>query len=100
MNPTPVMQKTEDPAAGALPVNGQAAGTGSSRPGLVACTGTGPGVTGLLTLRAAELIGVGRMPSAWHHSQRSFVDLEAGERVVSDLRTRHRRVRELPVCDS
>jgi len=51
------MQKTEDPAAGVLPVNVQAAGTVSSRPGLVAFTGTGPGDNGLLTLRAAELIG-------------------------------------------
>jgi uroporphyrinogen III methyltransferase/synthase len=52
------MQKTEDPAAGALPVNGQAAETAApSRPGLMAFTGTGPGDTSLLTLRAAELIG-------------------------------------------
>jgi uroporphyrinogen III methyltransferase / synthase len=58
VNLTPVMQKTEDPAAGALPVNGQAAETAApSRPGLMAFTGTGPGDTGLLTLRAAELIG-------------------------------------------
>jgi len=58
VNLTPVMQKTEDPAAGALPVNGRAAGTAApSRPGLLAFTGTGPGDTGLLTLRAAELIG-------------------------------------------
>src|SRR6266480_4646762 len=52
------MQKTEDPAAGALPVNDQPAGTAApSRPGLLAFTGTCPGDTGLLTLRAAELIG-------------------------------------------
>jgi len=52
------MQKTEDPAAGALPVNGQPAEAAApSRPGLIAFTGTGPGDTGLLTLRAAELIG-------------------------------------------
>jgi uroporphyrinogen III methyltransferase/synthase len=52
------MQKTEEPAAGALPGNGQAAETAApSRPGLVAFTGTGPGDTSLLTLRAAELIG-------------------------------------------
>jgi uroporphyrinogen III methyltransferase/synthase len=52
------MRKTEDPAAGALPVNGQAAEQARpSRPGLLAFTGTGPGDTGLLTLRAAELIG-------------------------------------------
>ena len=58
MNLTPVMRKTEDPAAGALPGNGQAAETAApSRPGLVAFTGTGPGDTSLLTLRAAELIG-------------------------------------------
>jgi len=58
VNLTPVMQKTEDPAAGALPGNGQAAETAApSRPGLVAFTGTGPGDTALLTLRAAELIG-------------------------------------------
>ena len=58
MNLTPVMQKTEDPAAGALPAAGQAAETAApSRPGLVAFTGTGPGDTGLLTLRAAELLG-------------------------------------------
>jgi uroporphyrinogen III methyltransferase/synthase len=58
VNLTPVRQKTEDPAAGALPVNGQAAETAApSRPGLVAFTGTGPGDTSLLTLRAAELIG-------------------------------------------
>jgi uroporphyrinogen III methyltransferase / synthase len=58
VNLTPVMQKTEDPAAGALPVNGQAAEAAApSRPGLIAFTGTGPGDTGLLTLRAAELIG-------------------------------------------
>ena len=57
MNLIPVKQKTEDPAAGALPVNGQAAETAApSRPGLVAFTGTGPGDTALLTLRAAELI--------------------------------------------
>ena len=58
MNLTPVMQKTEDPAAGALPVAGHAAETAApSRPGLVAFTGAGPGDTGLLTLRAAELLG-------------------------------------------
>ena len=47
------MQKTED-AAGAVPT---AAGTSQPKPGLVAFTGTGPGDTGLLTLRAAELLG-------------------------------------------
>jgi uroporphyrinogen III methyltransferase / synthase len=57
VNLTPVMQKTEAPAAGAVPATGQAAGTAASRPGLVAFTGTGPGDTGLLTLRAAELLG-------------------------------------------
>jgi uroporphyrinogen III methyltransferase / synthase len=58
VNLTPVMQTTEDPAAGALPVNGQAAETAApSRPGLLAFTGTGPGDACLLTLRAAELIG-------------------------------------------
>src|SRR6266581_4603909 len=51
------MRKTEDPAAGALPGQGQAAGAAAPRPGLVAFTGTGPGDTGLLTLRAAELLG-------------------------------------------
>jgi uroporphyrinogen III methyltransferase/synthase len=61
VNLTPVM-RTEDPAAGAQPVNGQAAGTAApSRPGLLAFTGTGPGDTGLLTLRAAELIGQAAM---------------------------------------
>jgi uroporphyrinogen III methyltransferase/synthase len=58
VNLTPVMQKTEDPAAGALPVASHAAETAApSRPGLVAFTGAGPGDTGLLTLRAAELLG-------------------------------------------
>ena len=58
MNLTPVMQKTEDPAAGALPVAGHPAEAAApSRPGLVAFTGAGPGDTGLLTLRAAELLG-------------------------------------------
>jgi uroporphyrinogen III methyltransferase / synthase len=58
VNLIPVMQTTEDPAADALPANGQAAGTAApSRPGLLAFTGTGPGDAGLLTLRAAELIG-------------------------------------------
>src|SRR6266702_1626985 len=51
------MRKTEDPAAGALPGQGQTAGAAAPRPGLVAFTGTGPGDTGLLTLRAAELLG-------------------------------------------
>jgi uroporphyrinogen III methyltransferase/synthase len=52
------MHEPEDPAAGALPDDGQAARTAApSRPGLMAFTGTGPGDTGLLTLRAAELIG-------------------------------------------
>jgi uroporphyrinogen III methyltransferase/synthase len=51
------MQQTEAPAAGTAPGTGQAAGTAASRPGLVAFTGTGPGDTGLLTLRAAELLG-------------------------------------------
>src|SRR5207237_8786191 len=47
-----------DRAAGRLPVKDQPAGTAApSRPGLLAFTGTGPGDTGLLTLRAAELIG-------------------------------------------
>jgi uroporphyrinogen III methyltransferase/synthase len=55
------MQKTEAPAAGAVPATGQAAGTAASRPGLVAFTGTGPGDTGLLTLRAAELLGQAEM---------------------------------------
>src|SRR5580704_3071402 len=50
------MQKTDAPAAGALPGAGPAAAT-APRPGLVAFTGTGPGDTGLLTLRAAELLG-------------------------------------------
>jgi uroporphyrinogen III methyltransferase / synthase len=57
VNLTPVMQKTEAPAAGTVPATGQEAGTAASRPGLVAFTGTGPGDTGLLTLRAAELLG-------------------------------------------
>jgi len=58
VNLTPVMQKTEDPAAGALPVAGHPAEAAApSRPGLVAFTGAGPGDTGLLTLRAAELLG-------------------------------------------
>ena len=56
MNLTPVMQKTGDPAAGARPGNGPAT-DGPPRPGLVAFTGTGPGDAGLLTLRAAELLG-------------------------------------------
>jgi len=58
VNLTPVMRKTGDPAAG------QRAGKGPvtdaaipPRPGLVAFTGTGPGDAGLLTLRAAELLG-------------------------------------------
>jgi uroporphyrinogen III methyltransferase/synthase len=51
------MQKTDAPAAGALPGTGPAAAAPPSRPGLVAFTGTGPGDTGLLTLRAAELLG-------------------------------------------
>ena len=47
------MQKTEDPAARAT-----AAGHATpAKPGLVAFTGTGPGDTSLLTLRAAELLG-------------------------------------------
>ncbi len=54
MNLTPVMQKTGDPAADARPATAAAA---PARPGLVAFTGTGPGDTGLLTLRAAELLG-------------------------------------------
>ena len=54
MNLTPVMQKTEDPAADA---RAAAAAAAPARPGLVAFTGTGPGDTGLLTLRAAELLG-------------------------------------------
>jgi uroporphyrinogen III methyltransferase/synthase len=57
VNLTPVMQKTEDPAAGALPGPGQLADAAAARPGLVAFIGTGPGDTGLLTLRAAELLG-------------------------------------------
>jgi uroporphyrinogen III methyltransferase / synthase len=57
VNLTPVMQQTEAPAAGTVPATGQEAGTAASRPGLVAFTGTGPGDTGLLTLRAAELLG-------------------------------------------
>jgi len=56
VNLTPVMQKTGDPAAGARPGNGPAT-DGPPRPGLVAFTGTGPGDAGLLTLRAAELLG-------------------------------------------
>ena len=56
MNLTPVMQKTGDPAAGARPGNGPAT-DGPPRPGLVAFTGAGPGDAGLLTLRAAELLG-------------------------------------------
>src|SRR5260370_4948262 len=52
------MQKTDAPAAAALPGAGPAAGAAPPpRPGLVAFTGTGPGDTGLLTLRAAELLG-------------------------------------------
>jgi uroporphyrinogen III methyltransferase/synthase len=51
------MQKTDAPAAGALPGAGPAAAAAAPRPGLVAFTGTGPGDTGLLTLRAAELLG-------------------------------------------
>src|SRR5258708_32795211 len=52
------MQKAGAPAAAALPGAGPAAGAAPPpRPGLVAFTGTGPGDTGLLTLRAAELLG-------------------------------------------
>ena len=54
MNLTPVMQKTGDPAADARPATEAAA---PARPGLVAFAGTGPGDAGLLTLRAAELLG-------------------------------------------
>jgi uroporphyrinogen III methyltransferase/synthase len=49
------MRKTDDPAAAARP--GQGPGAAAPRPGLVAFTGTGPGDTGLLTLRATELLG-------------------------------------------
>ena len=45
------MQKTAPEAAGL------AAGTSRAKPGLVAFTGTGPGDPGLLTLRAADLLG-------------------------------------------
>jgi uroporphyrinogen III methyltransferase/synthase len=48
------MQKTGDPAADERPATAAAA---PARPGLVAFTGAGPGDTGLLTLRAAELLG-------------------------------------------
>jgi len=51
------MQKTEEAAAGALPGKGRGAPAAAPRPGLVAFTGTGPGDTSLLTLRAAELLG-------------------------------------------
>src|SRR6266550_3100630 len=49
------MQKTEDRAA--PEAAGQAAGPAQGKPGLVAFTGTGPGDPGLLTLRAADLLG-------------------------------------------
>ena len=49
------MQKTEDRAA--PEADGQAAGPAQAKPGLVAFTGTGPGDPGLLTLRAADLLG-------------------------------------------
>jgi uroporphyrinogen III methyltransferase / synthase len=49
------MQKTEDRAAPDAP--GQAAGPAQAKPGLVAFTGTGPGDPGLITLRAADLLG-------------------------------------------
>ena len=58
MNLTPLMQQTEDPAAGTRPGTAPVADPAAPpRPGLVAFTGTGPGDTGLLTLRAAELLG-------------------------------------------
>jgi uroporphyrinogen III methyltransferase / synthase len=49
------MQKTEDRAA--PEAAGRAAGPAQAKPGLVAFTGTGPGDPGLLTLRAADLLG-------------------------------------------
>src|SRR5262252_7712646 len=49
---------TDDTTAEALAGTSQASGAAARpRPGLVAFTGTGPGDTGLLTLRAAELLG-------------------------------------------
>jgi len=58
VNLTPVMRQTGEPAAGVRPGGGPAtAAAAQPRPGLVAFTGTGPGDAGLLTLRAAELLG-------------------------------------------
>jgi len=51
------MQKTGDRAT--PEAAGQAAGMAQAKPGLVAFTGTGPGDTGLLTLRAADLAARG-----------------------------------------
>ena len=70
MNPTPVMQQTDDmtddTTAEALAGTSRASGAAARpRPGLVAFTGTGPGDTGLLTLRAADLLGqAGCRPSS------------------------------------
>jgi uroporphyrinogen III methyltransferase / synthase len=58
VNLTPVMRQTEGPGAGTRPGTAPVADPAvPPRPGLVAFTGTGPGDTGLLTLRAAELLG-------------------------------------------
>ena len=58
MNLTPAMRKTEEPAAGPRPGKGPVTDAAATpRPGLVAFAGTGPGDAGLLTLRAAELLG-------------------------------------------
>ena len=58
MNATPVTQQAPTPQDGDAAVADPGMdGRAPSRPGLVAFTGTGPGDEGLLTLRAAELLG-------------------------------------------
>jgi uroporphyrinogen III methyltransferase / synthase len=52
------MQQAQEPPVDARPGGSPSAGAAAQpRPGLVAFTGTGPGDTGLLTLRATELLG-------------------------------------------
>jgi uroporphyrinogen III methyltransferase / synthase len=86
VNLTPVMQENADTAApSARPAADEAPGLlPQARPGLVAFAGTGPGDAGLLTLRAAELLGRADLVVGTPELIRRFAHLMPEKAVVTE----------------